>query len=240
MLLDLRRIIKERILRRWHIPYSPVQNLSAAVYRYAKRRATLTVVDLGAHTGAFTNALTHATVVKRALLVEPLPYLAASLRTCDRFKGFEVEQCAVGRHQGNIVLHHFPNAPYVSSVLDLDISIAGMSEIARGQPENLVVPMRTLDCLINNRLGYETIDLLKVDVQGLENDVIAGAGEALARTEAIYCEVSYRPVYAGSCTFFDIYSALMLKGFKLLDVEPGYRALDGELLQADAFFCKAD
>jgi hypothetical protein len=49
-------------------------------------------------------------------------------------------------------------------------------------------------------------------------------------------EVSFSPLYEGSCVFGQVYDFLHARGFRLLALEEGFRGQDGELLQCDALF----
>lgn len=240
MLHKVLKASKHALLTRWMMPYSPVPGLSPVLYRTYINRTDLTVLDLGAHCGDFTKALMQAATVKRALLVEPLPAFAGRLRTDEQLRSFDIEPCAVGARDGEITLDYYPHAPFISSALALDTTISGMTEMARGRPQQIVCPLRRVDTLTARRPDFAAIDLMKIDVQGLEHEVIAGAPETLARTRAVYCEVSFRPVYSGSCTFSDVHSLLRERGFMLASLDPGHRAPDGELLQADALFVRRD
>lgn len=238
MIGDLKRALKRSLLQRWGIPYSPAYDLSPAVYRHFEGRKGLVVLDIGAHTGQFTMAVKKHLTMARALLVEPLPDLAEKMRNEPELAGCAIEGCAAGSAAGTITLNVFREAPYVSSALKLDMSVPGMREIAKSEPNQLEVPVRTIDGLIESRIGFETIHLLKIDVQGLEKQVLDGAQRTLNRIEAVFCEVSFRPVYDGSCTFHDVYAALRADGFDLRDLEPGHKSDVGELLQADALFVR--
>jgi hypothetical protein len=45
-----------------------------------------------------------------------------------------------------------------------------------------------------------------------------------------------QPLYVGSCQSNNIFDILQGHGFRLWNIEPGFRGLDDELLQADALF----
>lgn len=235
----LRTRLKDALLRRWQVPYSPMAGLAPSAYLHARGGRELTVLDIGAHRGDFVRAIAQIATIRQALLLEPLPHLAQALRDDEELLRYDIEECAVGDHDGEVEINYFPNAPYISSALKLDLSIAGMPEIARGEPMQIKCRIRSVDSILRGKTGYAHIDLMKIDVQGLEHMVIGGAAETLDRVDAVCCEVSFRPVYAGSSTFFDIYELLKRRGFVLSSIDPGHRAPNGELLQGDAFFLRA-
>jgi len=54
----------------------------------------------------------------------------------------------------------------------------------------------------------------------------------------IYTEVSFTPLYEGSCIFSEVYDFLCARGFRLLSLREGFRGKDKELLQGDAVFAR--
>ena len=95
----------------------------------------------------------------------------------------------------------------------------------------------TLDDLFG-MFDISSADLLKIDVQGAEHLVIRGGQNALRKTERVWTEVSFKPLYESSSTFTDVYHALYELGFSLMEISHGFRGPDGELLQADALFVR--
>jgi FkbM family methyltransferase len=63
----------------------------------------------------------------------------------------------------------------------------------------------------------ERIDILKIDVQGGEGLVLAGASGLLAAktVRLIYSEVQFAPMYAGQANLWDVHSALDRTGYQL-------------------------
>jgi hypothetical protein len=60
----------------------------------------------------------------------------------------------------------------------------------------------------------------------------------LKKTRRIWTECSFKPLYAGSSTFGDIYGLLAARGFRLLELSENFRSTTGELLQVDALFAR--
>ena len=238
MLQSLRHKIKHSLLERWGMPHSPVSGLSPALYRRFRGSDPITLIDIGAHTGWFTSLLSAVCPVKDALLIEPIEALAQKLSRDPAFGGYRVVECAVTDFDGEIEINVFPERTDMSSALHLDQSVEGLTEIARTNAIPVLRPARRLDTVA---AGFATsiIDLIKIDVQGLEHLVIKGGAETLSRTKSVFTEVSFRPHYVGSSVFSDIYGLLRAHSFVMLDLEPGFRGKTGELLQADAMFVKA-
>jgi hypothetical protein len=88
------------------------------------------------------------------------------------------------------------------------------------------------------RLKLEHIDLLKLDLQGAERLVLAGALQILDRVRVIYIEVFFEPLYSGAWLFGEINEFLSGRGFKLCGLSNIVHAVDGDLVQANATFRK--
>jgi hypothetical protein len=59
------------------------------------------------------------------------------------------------------------------------------------------------------------VSLLKIDVQGFEGAVLRGAGELLEHLQYVYCELSFRELYAGQCLADEVIEWLRSAGFGL-------------------------
>ena len=195
-------------------------------------------MDIGAHEGWFTMGLNSVCSVKDALLIEPIEVLAQKLARNPVLSDYSVVDCAISDFDGDIEMKIFPEAPSMSSVLDLDKSVEDYVEAAKTEAICVMRPARKLDTIAAG-FGESTIDLIKIDVQGLEHLVIKGGAKTLSRTKAVFTEVSFRPIYVGSSMLFDIAASLRTHGFIMIELEPGFRAKSRELLQADALFVKA-
>lgn len=97
--------------------------------------------------------------------------------------------------------------------------------------------MTTLDSLFESTSHW---DLLKLDVQGAEHLVLAGARETLKQTSLIWTEVSFVRLYEEAVLFHDLYQTLKKLGFRLLEIQEAFRSQTGELLQADALFARVE
>ena len=81
--------------------------------------------------------------------------------------------------------------------------------------------------------------ILKVDVQGLEMEVIKGAIETLKETEIVTLEVSLFKFMKGAPDFYEILEFMKKYGFVVYDILKGlYRPLDNALGQVDIVFVK--
>jgi hypothetical protein len=81
--------------------------------------------------------------------------------------------------------------------------------------------------------------LIKIDVQGFEDKVIAGGADTIKKAKVIIIEVTFKELYTDQPLFHDIYEMLSKLGFTYhgnFDQLPS--PVTGEILQADAIFIK--
>lgn len=98
---------------------------------------------------------------------------------------------------------------------------------------------RTIDSILA-AMKIPRIDILKLDVQGAEPLVMAGAREA-CRTGAIglvYSEIIIQPTYKGQKRFDESLAAFYGNGFDLYNLYNMCHRADGRLCQVDATFTK--
>ena len=81
--------------------------------------------------------------------------------------------------------------------------------------------------------------MVKIDVQGLEDKVIAGGEDVIAAARVLIIETSFVPLYKGGPLFHDIYAILKQRGFTYHgNFEQLVSPQDGRVLQADAIFIR--
>jgi FkbM family methyltransferase len=236
MMQRLRNCIKSALLDRLLVPYSLVPGVQSCVFQQFRESSSVNIVDVGAYKGDFTKGMQALCGVKSAVLFEPNEILANSMRADVALAGFSIEDCALSDFDGEIKMRIFPQASYMSSALILDLASADLA-LRAGDEEVIIRPARRLDS-IPSVIAMTEVDLLKIDVQGLEHLVIKGATETLKRAKVVLIEVSFRPLYKGSAVFHEIHACLSDSGFMMTALERGYCSDEGELLQADALFIR--
>ena len=215
-------------------PSSWRDEVPRAVLYHVPNDQPFCVVDIGAHDGDFTRAFSSKFNVARARMVEALPSKAEKLRTEFQPPQYTVVECAVSDRTGpaNFEMNEDQAS---SSLLKIHRHLPELSAVRLGKSTTLTVQTRTLDD-IAIEAGITKIDLLKIDVQGAEAKVLAGASHILGRTRFVFVEVSFKPLYENSPSFFDIYAQMDAAGFGLLEVTPEFRAPNREMIQADGLF----
>ena len=105
--------------------------------------------------------------------------------------------------------------------------------------ESRQVEARRLDGLADELLRPGERAYLKLDVQGYERTVLAGAGSALDRFEAIELELSVSPLYEGQPPLAEMLPLLAGHGFQPVSLEPILLDDGGMLMELDGLFARA-
>jgi hypothetical protein len=101
------------------------------------------------------------------------------------------------------------------------------------------VDVKRLDGLFDQYARPGEKCYMKLDVQGHEHQVIAGAEKCLERVTAIQMELSLEPLYEGAQTWQEAIASMQELGYKLMFLTPGFRdPATGEMMQADGIFVR--
>lgn len=235
MLNKVKQIIKDRVCSQLNMPYSR-DGLSSTLLKYIDKDKPIKLMDVGAHNGDFTKALENYCDILKGVLVEPLPEKLELLYQNFLKPKFYVFGCIASSENG-IAEFEINEATVTSSLLNIKRDMPELAEINLSSRRIIQCQSKTLDD-IAKEVELGSVDLLKLDVQGAEHLVLKGAGNILQKTSMIWTEVSFKTLYEGSSDFLTIYNMLYRLGFKFMEIEPGFRGPDKELLQGDALFIR--
>ncbi|BBZ69204.1 hypothetical protein MPRS_02970 [Mycobacterium paraseoulense] len=179
-----------------------------------------------------------AAYMGRIISFEPLSGPFALLeRNSSKDPLWDCRRCALGEVDGTISINVAGNAGASSSVLPML-----KSHQDAFPPANYVgteeVPMHRLDTVANDLLQPADKLFLKIDVQGFEKQVIAGAQETVSdRCVGMQIELSLLPLYEGGMLIREALDVVYSLGFTLTGLLPGFTdPRDGRMLQADGIF----
>lgn len=202
-----------------------------------KEAGITTVIDIGANVGQFA-VLVHSLLPGATIYAfEPLPdcYQQLARKIREMGNGSIAFNVALGRENSRLVFHRNPYSDSSSFRSMMDIHRKQFPFTA-GPDEDLDVPVRRLDSYASE-LDLRPNVLLKIDVQGFEDEVLAGAEQVLRLTHLVQVEVSMIPLYEDSPSFTDVLLWLERRGFSFRGfVGQLTGPLDGEILQGDALF----
>ncbi len=122
-------------------------------------------VDVGAHIGSVIDGVTRNSRPSVIIAVEAIPVKAQALRR--RFPSIVVHECAVGEEVGELPFFVDARRSGYSSLFPDTLSLN----------HQINVPVRRLDDLV----GAEVVDVIKIDVEGAELSVLRGAVSLLHR-----------------------------------------------------------
>ena len=178
-------IQKLRLIQRAHRYRNRHDPAELEAIRRALRPGS-TVLDIGAHKGAYTYWMSKwSRPGGRLIAFEPQPDLAAKLQSLYASSGdISVMHGAVGSSEGTITLHIPGEGPsHGASIRELDA------------PDGVVireveVPCFTLESITRDN-ALERLDLIKCDTEGAERDIFHAGREVLRKftpTVLVECE----------------------------------------------------
>lgn len=196
-------------------------------------RGLRTVVDVGANVGQWSTMLLNLISPEKLVIIEPQPSAFTELEK--RFgarASVELHNVAVGDADGSIRLRVTRDTTGASVLPPREEmrDLIGQNWTVESEIE---VPIRKLDTLL---AGTSDISLLKIDVQGFEKAVLAGAAQVLARTDFLLIELNYMPQYVGGSWFGEIHEILTQQhSFVLVDASKPLR-LNGRASMSDGLY----
>lgn len=200
------------------------------------------ILDVGANSGQYAARLRAAGFAGRIVSFEPLsgPFSELEARAA-RDPLWECRRCALGDSDGTISINVAGNSGESSSVLPM---LKAHEEAF--PPANYVgaeeVPIRRLDSIAAEILGPTDVAFLKIDVQGFEKQVLAGADSTVNRScVGMQLELSFLPLYEGGMLIREALDIAYSLGFTLTGLSPCFTDLrNGRTLQADGIFFRAE
>jgi FkbM family methyltransferase len=201
------------------------------------------VLDVGANDGGYARAIRRHGYSGRIVSFEPLSEPFHRLREfADRDNRWDTHQVAVGDHEGQAVINVAGNNGASSSLLPmLDRHIQAAPGASYVGTEAIAVT--SLDRLVATTVEFTGESaFLKIDVQGYEREVLAGASQLLAdrRLTGLQMELSFEPLYEDGMDWRDALAVADKLGFSLMQLIPGFCDLaTGQMLQADAVLFRA-
>ena len=200
------------------------------------------VFDVGANIGQYAKLLRELGYSGRIVSFEPLSSAYSQLKAVSKKEPlWEIApQTAIGNQEGEITINIAGNSYSSSALPMLDAHLESAPESAYSGSET--VKLSRLDTIAKDYIKSETKSIfLKIDVQGLEKQVIEGATAILPLVKGIKLELSLVPLYEGQVLFKEMIDIVEKLGYELYGIEPGFTAeKTGRMLQMDGIFFKPD
>jgi FkbM family methyltransferase len=207
-----------------------------------KSRQVDVVLDVGANSGQYATGLREANFDRRIVSFEPLAGPFSILeRTVSGDPLWDCRQCALGDYDGKTSMNIAGNAGESSSILPMLTAHRDAFPQANYVGTEDVTIYR-LDSVAPEMLRPNDVAFLKIDVQGFENQVIAG-GKSTVRDRCVgmQIELSFVPLYEGGMLIQEALDLVYSLGFTLTGFVPFFFDIRaGRLLQADGVFFRGD
>jgi FkbM family methyltransferase len=167
-----------------------------------------TFLDIGANVGLILIPLAHHLTGGRIIGVEPVPVNLARLRDAISLNTgigvTEVHGVALGRQRGSLALAKEGHVSSSGNAIPTHAS----------DPHATIVELTTLDDLVAT-LSLDRLDTIKIDVEGFEVDVFAGALQTLARLRpTVYGEFNNKLMPRQGTTFLDAWAVFQPLGYE--------------------------
>lgn len=194
------------------------------------------VVDVGANQGQYGSRLRFLGYGGKILSFEPL---AEAYRLLQQISSedseWAVRNVALGASSAEGHLRVAANS--VSSSL-LDATTEHL--IAESQARAIGREGVTVSTLASELMPRPDSSLwLKLDVQGMEKQVLEGAAGILHHVKVLHCEISLVPMYVGQTSYIELLEFIEAAGFVPIWVAPALLNLEtGEMLQLDSLFAR--
>ena len=220
-------------------PYTVAANVKARKSYLLQRHGIDLALDVGANVGQFGRSLRQSIGYRgRICSFEPLSEAFAQLRKAtEDDPGWTCVNCALGETDGKAEIN-------VAGNLESSSLLPMASSMAEAAPHAAYVGVETvdvkrLDGIFDELRGERRNVFLKLDVQGFEEKVLAGAERSLTLIPLIQMEMSIVAHYEGETPFVEMIGRMRDRGYRLIGLEPGYVSRqNGELQEVDGIFLR--
>ena len=206
--------------------------------QFLKDHKIRTVIDVGANVGQYALRLRQLEGFGGQIVsIEPDPTSFDVLsRRASRDSRWTALRTALGDRKSTATLH----------VAELSVfsSLRQPSAYGKGADRRIKarhdveVPVTTLDSLLAERPVVGPV-FLKIDTQGYERPIIAGARQSLHDIAGLQLELSLAPLYEGQPTIAEMLTEADALGFKPWAIVPGYvDPATGAVAEVDGLFVR--
>lgn len=218
--------------------YRPERAADVRRQKQLEQHAIDLVLDIGANEGQFGSELRAAGYRGRIVSFEPLADEYAALeRRAAKDDRWECRRLAIGERSGEAKIHVAGNRQSSSLLPILDRHVDALPSSAYVGAET--VEMARLDDLAGELIGDDRRGFLKLDAQGYEERILAGAEATLRRCPVLETELSLVPLWEGQPLLGEMVERLRGLGYSCLGFEDVISDPDtAQVLQVDGLFAR--
>lgn len=221
--------------------YNPKHSQAARLAQLLAHNKIDTVLDIGANDGGYGKELREGGYAGDILSFEPLemPHRALSKLADADPRWHVADPMALGSSDGEIEINIAGNSTS-SSILEME-SLHKAAAPKSGYIGKQKVQIRKLDSISNPLISSKRNIYLKIDTQGYESEVLAGAEETMRFVTGVQLELSLTPLYQDQILYRELIDQMLSMGFVLWRVVPGFTdARTGQMLQMDGIFFRTE
>lgn len=187
---------------------------------FAEQRVE-TLIDVGANRGQFGLSMREIGFRGTIHSFEPIPEVREKLdRVAARDGNWHVHGIALAAHAGRAIFNfgRFDQTSSLKTVDPVEASSNAVLEVVR----RIEVDVATLDTFLVDSGIDPGRTLLKIDVQGAELEVLAGASISLTKLPALLTETSLTSAYQQGGRIEALLQVLREHGLQITGMEPVY------------------
>ncbi len=232
---QIRRLARAAGVELDYVSRHPKETLAGVIHLPIR-----TVFDVGANVGQFAASISRKFPAATVHSFEPLPEAFAKLREeAARNPGRIVPvNTALGADAGTVSMHsHLDHSPSSSLLAATNLNVSLFPQTKR--TSEIDVPITTLDAYVENLSETPAEDwLLKLDVQGYEDRVLAGARDTISRCRACMLEIGLFSLYEGQADFTRLTNLLYESGMYYAGNIQQTAERTGKVVYIDAIFTR--
>lgn len=212
------------------------RNALARRSKLLSSRSIDVVLDVGANTGQYSLQLRKMGWSGPIVSFEPLESAHQLLaRRAKKDKSWTTHQFALGARDTSLTINVSGDSRASSLLPILPAHLAVASYFKTVATET--VSVRKLDSVIDECAGGKKRIFLKIDAQGYEKKILAGAKKTFDRIQGVQLEMSLTPLYQGEPALEEMLRYMKKLGFRLMSLEYGFtNPKTGEMLQVEGLF----
>jgi FkbM family methyltransferase len=198
------------------------------------------VFDVGAHIGEYATRLRALGYESQIISFEPQKSAFGVLvHSAVSDSKWTVCNFALG-DRASVQTMNISQNSFSSSILPVEPEILNI-ELGIAQVRTETVSVQALDQLADRFVHPSDNILLKIDAQGYEPQILAGAEKFLRSCTAVQIEMALFSSYRGQKGFFEIAHLMNERGFRLVHLEPVFGdCVTGYLIEVDGVFVRED
>lgn len=176
------------------------------------------IFDVGAHQGESIAFFREVFETCEIHSFEPDPSNFEILQSCATAVGTRAHRLAISDRVGEAEFFR-QDISHLGGLAPINAESRDSLGYAKRAPNSsITVPVTTIDTYCEDH-GIGRVDLLKIDVQGFEGEVLAGAARTLRTVDVVMVEISLYDFYdKATDSFFEVSSRMRESGFALWDI----------------------